>query len=325
MRFWSATARRLAAAHRTWKRHLTVASRTWKRHLTVAFLLLPACATAAEPLVALDVGHYIAKPGATSARGVVEFEFNRALALAIDTRLRQAGYRTELIGADGQASDLAARPRRAREVGATLFISVHHDSARERFLRDWEYEGKPRKYLDDRFRGFSLFVSRQNPQWRLALECASTLGAGLKAAGFTPSRYHADPLLGEAREFADEANGVHFFDNLAVLRNATIPALLFEAGVIVNRDEEARLAQDATRARIAEALAQAMPACVAQAAKALAELPAPAPAGAAAPRPGGAARPVRAPRAHAAPALPGPTGGTPPPAAHALAAPAPLQ
>jgi len=250
-----------------------------RRHLAVAFFLCgcgaqavaqaPADTPAQAPLIALDVGHYLAAPGATSARGVVEFNFNRALVLAIDARLKAAGYRTELIGIDGQASDLGGRPRRAREVGATVFLSVHHDSTRERYLRDWDYDGQARRYADQRFQGYSLFVSRQNPQWRQSLDCASTLGSNLRAAGFKPSRYHADPVLGESREFADEVNGVHFFDNLAVLRNSTnMPALLFEAGVILNREEETRMSEEATRARIAEAVAQAMPACVIDAVKA---------------------------------------------------------
>ncbi len=41
----------------------------------------------------------------------------------------------------------------------------------------------------------------------------------MRASGLTPSRYHADPVLGENRPFADEANGVHYFDNLAVARS----------------------------------------------------------------------------------------------------------
>jgi N-acetylmuramoyl-L-alanine amidase len=262
--------------HSALQRHLAVALSHWRRALAAALCGCAAPGYAAIPLIALDTGHSIATQGAISARGVAEFDFNRALVLALDARLRAAGYRTALIAIEGQTTDLASRPHRAQEAGAALFISVHHDSARERFLRDWEYEGKPRKYLDQRFAGFSLFVSRQNPQWRQALDCASAIGAGLKAAGFKPSRYHADPVLGENREFADEANGVHFFDNLAVLRNAAIPALLLEAGVIVNRDEEAVLASDAARARIGEAVTLAMPACLAHAAAAPAALIAPA-------------------------------------------------
>ncbi len=195
-------------------------------------------------------------PGAISARGVAEFDFNRALALVLDDELRRRGFATVLIAADGKTTDLVSRPRQAAQARADLFISVHHDSAKARFQRDWEFEGRPRKYLDDRFRGFSLFVSRNNPHWPQALRCASAIGARMLGAGFRPSRYHADAVLGSGREFADEANGVHFYDNLAVLRHASMPALLFEAGVIVNRDEETLLARDNTRRTIAGALVQ---------------------------------------------------------------------
>jgi N-acetylmuramoyl-L-alanine amidase len=234
-------------------------------------LAVPAHAQMAQPgrpLIALDTGHSLASPGATSSRGVPEFEFNRALVLATDREMRGAGYATELIGVEGNTTDLVSRPRRAAAAGAALFLSIHHDSARARYLRDWTFDGRPRKYLDDRFRGFSLFVSRQNPQWRQALDCASAIGGHLKAIGLKPSRYHADTVLGEGREFADEANGVHFFDNLAVLRHSTIPAVLMEMGVILNRDEEERMVSPALRAHVAQALTAAMPACLAQAAKA---------------------------------------------------------
>ncbi len=230
----------------------------------------PGAASAADPKaapvkgfthIALDAGHSLKTQGAISARGVAEFEFNRQLVTALDAAFQSAGVRTTLIALDGMTTDLASRPRRAREAGAQLFISVHHDSAKARFHQDWVFEGRARSFLDDRFRGFSLFVSRNNPQWPLALKCASAIGAQLIAQGFKPSRYHADPLLGSAREFADEANGVHFFDHLAVLRNAAMPALLMEAGVIVNRDEEVLLAQPAARLRIAGAVAAGVTAC----------------------------------------------------------------
>ena len=70
--------------------------------------------------------------------------------------------------------------------------------------------------------------------------------------------------MGENRPFADEENGVHYFDNLAVLKTASIPALLFEAGVIVNRDEELRMRDPAVRSRIAEAITKAVGSCLGQ-------------------------------------------------------------
>ncbi|MBI2509881.1 MAG: N-acetylmuramoyl-L-alanine amidase [Betaproteobacteria bacterium] len=218
---------------------------------------LTQAATAAS--VAIDVGHYLKNPGAINARGVPEFEYNRQLAREIADTLRGAGHRTLLIGDDGLAEDLGGRAPRAK--GMDLLISIHHDSVRPRFLSEWEHEGATRLY-SDLFSGFSLFVSHLNPHTGASLKCASAIGAELRKAGFQPSRYHADPVLGENRPFADEANGVHYFDNLAVLKTAGIPALLIEAGVIVNRDEELRMRDPAVRCAIAGSIATAVVHCL---------------------------------------------------------------
>jgi N-acetylmuramoyl-L-alanine amidase len=142
-----------------------------------------------------------------------------------------------------------------------LFISVHHDSVQTRYIESWTFEGEKRGY-SDRFSGFSLFVSHLHPDTAASLKCASAIGAALRGEGFTPSRYHADPVLGENRPFADEANGVHYFDNLAVLKTARVPALLFEAGVIVNRDEELRMRDPAVRAKIVAAIVTGVGRCL---------------------------------------------------------------
>jgi N-acetylmuramoyl-L-alanine amidase len=215
--------------------------------------------TAFGASIAIDVGHYLEKPGVISARGVTEFQYNLQLAREIETALKHAGHRTLLIGDDGLADNLGRRAPRA--AGMDLFISVHHDSVQPRFLAVWEHEGETLSY-SDKFAGFSLFVSRLNSLTEAGLKCASAIGAALRGAGFTPSRYHADPILGENRPFADEANGVHYFDNLAVLKTAGIPALLFEAGVIVNRDEELRMRDPAVRGRIVEAVVAGAGACL---------------------------------------------------------------
>jgi len=209
--------------------------------------------------IAVDVGHYLEKPGVISARGVTEFEYNRQLAQEVGESLRRAGHRVILIGDDGLSEDLGKRAPRA--AGMNLFISIHHDSVQPRFLSSWEIDGETLLY-SDRFSGFSLFVSRLNSHTESSLTCASAMGAALRGAGFTPSRYHADPIVGENRPFADEANGVHYFDNLAVLKTASIPALLFEAGVIVNRDEELRMRNPAVRAQIVEAIVSGTGACL---------------------------------------------------------------
>jgi len=216
-----------------------------------------AAGPAATPMVAIDVGHTPDAPGSMSARGRVEFEFNRDLALAIERALKAEGVATLVIGADGKA--LGARPAKAR--GASFFLSVHHDSVQPHFLQSWVHEGKELRY-SDRYAGFSLFVSRRNAALPGSLRCASGLGEELRRAGFRPSLYHADPIPGEMKPFADRANGIHYYDNLAVLKGAASPAVLLEAGVIVNRDEELNLADAGARDRMAAAVAAGLARCL---------------------------------------------------------------
>ena len=221
---------------------------------------MPGATAAAGQSVAIDVGHSLDAPGAVSARGRVEFEFNRELALAIDRALRARGVATRVIGADGKENGLGARPAKAK--GAGLLLSVHHDSVQPQFLQSWLHEGQERRY-SDRYAGFSLFVSRRNAELSGSLYCASRLGEELRRSGFRPSLYHADPIPGEMKPFADRENGVHYYDNLAVLKGAASPAVLLEAGVIVNRDEEFKLANSEARDRMAAAVAAGVARCIA--------------------------------------------------------------
>ena len=207
--------------------------------------------------VALDVGHTLSQPGATSAGGVTEFTYNRRLALAVAETLRRGGVATVLIGGDGGPMPLLTRPRLAQAAGASLFLSLHHDSVQPQYLSTWTVGGQSRPY-SDRFRGYSVFVSNANPRRADSLRMAALLGSQMRRAGFTPSLHHAEPIPGEGRPLVDPALGILRFDGLAVLRTATIPAVLLEAAVIVNREEEASIQQPATLERLAGAIAGAV-------------------------------------------------------------------
>lgn len=230
----------------------------WYAFCLILCLWAPLPAPAAAR-VALDVGHSTEAPGAISARGRPEFEFNRDLARALATTLAERGTQVMLIGEDGSLAQLMDRVRLARD--ARFFLSIHHDSVQERFLQPWVVEGVERRH-SEHGAGFSLFVSRHNPRWRESLACASSMGRALRAEGFSPSLYHAQRIPGESKPFADRQNGVHFYDNLVVLRHARIPAVLFEAGVIVNKDEELALMSEARRQRMVRALAEGLASCV---------------------------------------------------------------
>lgn len=195
------------------------------------------------------MGHYNEKPGVISASGRPEFEYNLDLATEVRDALLRAGHQVRMIGERGDYVELHHRTRDAR--GTNLFVSIHHDSVKERLLPQ-----------ADRFAGFSLFISRENPELQKSLACASAIGERLRAAGFVPSRYHADPVLGEDRPFADEVNGVHYYDHLAVARTAKMPSVLVEAGVIVNREEDKRMRDPAVRKAIAHAIGEGVLRCL---------------------------------------------------------------
>lgn len=220
-----------------------------KNMIKAIFFLALAASPVLAADIALDIGHSFNKPGATGASGVREFDLNRRLARAVASHFDRAGIRYRLIGDDGNMDVLARRTEAARN--DRLFLSLHHDA----ILPAWmDRAGE--------FSGYSLFVSRKNPRLKESLACAKELGAKLMAAGFNPSRYHALPVKGENRPFADEPRGVHYYDDLVVLKTAGQPAVLIEAGVIVNPQDEQRVTGGYGRQRLAEAIASGAAECL---------------------------------------------------------------
>lgn len=215
--------------------------------------LMPSLLVAA-PLIAVDVGHGGLDTGAISARGRTEFAFNRDFAGVLAETLRQREMAVREVNFDGRIGSLAARPQAAN--GSDFFISVHHDSVSEAWLLDWQWEGKPQRYTEVK-RGYGIFVSAQNPDPATSLRCASTIGAMMRRAGFAPSTWHA-----RKHQPADAENGVWYYDNLVVLYRTQLPAVLFEAGVIKHRDEELELLDSERQARMADAVATGIAACL---------------------------------------------------------------
>jgi N-acetylmuramoyl-L-alanine amidase len=204
--------------------------------------------------VALDVGHTVENQGATSARGVKEYVFNLRLAKDMEKALKDAGFsQTHLFITPGATrAQLFKRVERANALGVDLFVSIHHNDVQERYKEKWEHEGESRAY-SDRFSGHSLFVSRENPRFADSLAFGHLLGIALKEQGLVYTRHHLEDVRGERRQLLDADAGVYRYDKLVVLMHTKVPAVLVEAGIIVNRAEELLLETPEHRARIAQA------------------------------------------------------------------------
>jgi N-acetylmuramoyl-L-alanine amidase len=185
--------------------------------------------------VALDVGHTPEQPGTRTARGRTEYEFNLNLANFIRSSLTERGYKNVyLIKVNGGPEALAIRYLEANKWNADLFISIHHDSVQDSYLKTWMVNGRSQEY-SDQFSGYSLFVSGKNPQWRQGLSFATLLSDRLLSRKMHFTLHHVEQ---ENRELFDESRGIYRFDDLIVLKGFNGPAVLLEAAVVVNRQEE---------------------------------------------------------------------------------------
>lgn len=220
----------------------------------------PAQCDRAEFRAVLDVGHSVQVPGAVSARGVTEYDYNLRLASLIEKKLIEKGFgKTVLMITSGLAlPSLVKRVAAANALPADLFVSIHHDSVPEIFKEKWQHDGREILF-SDRFKGHSIFVSNSNGNYPVSLAFGKMLGAQLKARLLQYTPHYTEKFMGKRqRQLVDKDTGVYRFDQLYVLRTTRMPAVLFEAGLIINRDEELLLSAPEYQAVIAAAMTEAI-------------------------------------------------------------------
>jgi N-acetylmuramoyl-L-alanine amidase len=232
------------------RRHAVKLAALGPVHLSPA-ALKPA-ATRCDPAkfrIVLDVGHTAESEGAISARNVSEFVFNLRLAKRIEEKLKAEGFaQTKLLLTEGKARrSLVKRVAAANDLPADLLLSIHHDSVPTKFLEDWEFEGKKSRF-SDRFSGYSVFVSRNNPDFKTSLSFAELIGKEMKAQGLDYAQQYSQAIMGRhQRPLLNKETGVYRYDELIVLRKTRMAAVLLEAGSIINRDEELKMSSPERR------------------------------------------------------------------------------
>jgi N-acetylmuramoyl-L-alanine amidase len=92
-----------------------------------------------------------------------------------------------------------------------------------------------------------------------SLAFGHSLGQELQKRGLHYTPHYTFPLMGRYRhELIDEEVGVYRYGHLRVLHSTLMPAVLLEAGSIVNRQEELELATPERRLMVAEAVTAAV-------------------------------------------------------------------
>jgi N-acetylmuramoyl-L-alanine amidase len=219
-----------------------------------------------RPLVLIDPGHGGQDPGATAVSGdVAEKDLAIQLARELRDKLASDGrVRIALTRDDDRYLTLDQRSGLARQLGASLYVSLHMDSAPNPLAR-----GATVYSLSD--------VASDEESARLAQSENSAVARAAGSDGsvrailsdlvvqsqMRASAGLAERLVRNARGSVELRPNPHRFADFHVLRSAGIPAVLFEAGYISNADDEAMLRDPKQRGRIVAALARAIEADIA--------------------------------------------------------------
>jgi N-acetylmuramoyl-L-alanine amidase len=190
----------------------------------------------------IDIGHGEKDKygGTIGATGHHEWLYNRAIGIDLKKALEAKGHTVKII----ENAPLSERVLKIHASACTLFISIHHDSVQPQL--------DPNLYS-----GYSIFITNRFPERNYSFWMAWHTANALNRNGFHPSLHHAEDIDGERKTLLDKDRGI-YLANFYILRNASIPGILLECGIIANKWEAVKLMQDVTREKIVSAIVSAV-------------------------------------------------------------------
>jgi N-acetylmuramoyl-L-alanine amidase len=219
-------------------------------------------------IVLIDAGHGGRDPGAAAASGgVSEKQLTLAMANELADVLEKRGrVRVALTRTDDRYLTLDQRAAIARRIGASLFVSLHMDSAPNPLARGATFYSLSDVASSEEAARFASAENRAGDA--LSSEADGSLRSILSDLALRGQMEQSAQL---ALRTVRRAQGrvllrprPHQFAAFHVLRRADIPAVLVEAGYISNVDDEAQLVTPEGRAGLVLVLAQAIEADLAQ-------------------------------------------------------------
>lgn len=228
---------------------------------------LTEAAAPGRPIVVIDPGHGGRDPGASGVTaGTIEKDLTLTFARELRAKLAERGrVRIALTRDDDRYLTLDQRAGIARRLGASIYVSLHIDSAPNPLARGATVYSLSDVASDSEA---ARFAARENRDGEaLSSEADGSVRAMLSDLAL---REQMNASASLAERFVRKSAGrfllrpePHRFADFRVLRRADVPSVLFEAGYMSNTDDEALLLDPDERAKIVTALAQAIEADVA--------------------------------------------------------------
>jgi N-acetylmuramoyl-L-alanine amidase len=221
-------------------------------------------ATRRPPLVIVDPGHGGRDPGATGVAGTLEKDVTLASALTLKTALEARGcYRVELTRTEDQFLSREDRVDMTRELGASLFLSLHADRLSNPSVRGASVYTLAKRASDTETEALANRENGLDPGEdihfpHVAPEISEILASLALRETRVASTRMAHQLVRDMERDLPVLPSPERHANFTVLHAAGIPSVLIEMGFLSNPDDEAALKDAGHRKVIARSVTRAV-------------------------------------------------------------------
>lgn len=188
------------------------------------------------PLIFLDPGHGGSDPGAM-AYGAVEKDLNLIMSKKIEKLLKDKGYAVATSRDSDVAVSMVNRSKMANDLGADLFISLHHNAIGTSSVS-----------------GIETFYYKSSPNYPPQINWSMHNDPARLRNSERLAHLVQDQLVAATGAKYRRVDGMAF----VVIKEAAMPAVLTEFGFLTHPTENAKLKSDAYQNTMAAALVRAV-------------------------------------------------------------------
>jgi N-acetylmuramoyl-L-alanine amidase len=214
-------------------------------------------------VIAIDAGHGGQDPGALGRGGAREKDITLAIARKLAALIdAEEGMRAVLVRDGDYFITLGARTRKARQVGADMFVSVHADSVLNREVNGSSvYVLSLRGASDEAAKWLADSENAADLKGGVSLDDSSDVLASVlldvtQKESLSDSVEAAESVLAALRGVGDVHRPRVQHAGFVVLKSPDIPSMLVETAFISNAGDERRLRDPEHQKRIAAAIRQ---------------------------------------------------------------------
>lgn len=214
-----------------------------------------------KPLIVIDAGHGGPDPGTSGPEGNDEKDLVLEYAKTLKAKLLKTGqYRVMLTREDDTFIHLRKRVDIARKAGASMFISLHADSAPEEDARGLSVYTVSERASDKEAEALAARENKADVLSNMNLsdesrDVADILISLAQRDTMNRSATLADVLVLSLRDKVHLVSNSHRFAGFAVLKAPDVPSALIEIGFLSNGSEEQLLLSKAYREKVTSGIA----------------------------------------------------------------------